>query len=80
MGTENSRSATPPGDIRMKIQALADNELPEQEIDDVLEAMRDSRVYVTSGSAESLHIDLELQSRETGLELFDPEAGAEMNP
>jgi len=42
MATENSREEGMPSDVRMKIQALADNELPEQEIDAVLQAIRDS--------------------------------------
>jgi hypothetical protein len=37
-------------------------------------------VYLTSENLDNLHINLELQSRETGLEVFDPEAGAEFQP
>ena len=46
----------------------------------LLETMRGSRVYLTSENLEDLHIILELQTRDTSLELFDPEAGSEFQP
>ena len=46
----------------------------------LLETMRSSRVYVTSENFEDLRVILELQTRDTSLELFDPEAGSGMTP
>lgn len=46
----------------------------------LLETMRGSRVYLTSENLDRLHIILELQTRDTSLEIFDPEAGAEFQP
>ncbi|MEX0876574.1 MAG: SPFH domain-containing protein [Phycisphaerales bacterium] len=44
----------------------------------LLEAMRESRVYLTPADLESLRIRLELQDRQAGTNVFDPEAGAEL--
>lgn len=51
---------------RMYFQALRD-------------AMKNARVYLTPASVESLHVRLELQDREVGTDVFDAEAGKELN-
>lgn len=45
MSTEENDSIMTPDEIALKIQALADNELPEQEIDAVLDAIQGSYEY-----------------------------------
>lgn len=44
----------------------------------LLEAMRESRVYLTPDDLASLKIRLELQDRQAGSDVFDAEAGAEL--
>jgi regulator of protease activity HflC (stomatin/prohibitin superfamily) len=48
--------------------------------DALLETMRSARVYLTSEQLDDLRVILELQTRDTSLELFDPEAGGDMSP
>ena len=45
-----------------------------------LEAIRDSRVYLTPADLGSLLVRMDLIDRERGADVFDPEAGAELNP
>ncbi|MBL4697261.1 MAG: hypothetical protein JKX70_00360 [Phycisphaerales bacterium] len=44
----------------------------------LLDAMKSSRVYLTPSDLESLRVRLELQDKQVGTEVFDAEAGAEM--
>jgi len=44
----------------------------------LLDAMRDSRVYLTPADLESLKVRLELQDKQVGTDVFDAEAGAEL--
>jgi len=48
--------------------------------DALLDTMLESRVYLTGENLEDLRVILELQTRDTSLELFDPEAGSDMSP
>jgi len=48
--------------------------------DALLETMAESRVYLTSEKLDRLRVILELQTRDTSIELFDPEAGSESQP
>lgn len=41
----------------------------------LLEAMRESRVYLTPGELESLKVRLELQDKKAGTTVFDAERG-----
>jgi regulator of protease activity HflC (stomatin/prohibitin superfamily) len=45
--------------------------------DALLAVMRDSRVYLTGERITQLNVNLNLEDRETNLELFDPEAGSD---
>ena len=45
--------------------------------DALLAVMRDSRVYLTGEQITQLNVNLNLEDRETNLELFDPEAGSD---
>ncbi len=44
----------------------------------LLEAMKESRVYLTPADLGSLKVRLELQDKQTGTDVFDPEAGEAM--
>ncbi len=44
-----------------------------------LEAIADARVYLVPSDLESLKVRIELQDREAGRDVFDPEAGKEFN-
>ncbi len=46
--------------------------------DALMEAMKESRVYLTPAQLESLKIRLELQDKKVGTDVFDAEAGAEL--
>jgi membrane protease subunit HflK len=46
--------------------------------DALLEAMRTARVYVTPGGLKDLHIRLELQDNDLGTDVFNENAGAEL--
>ncbi|USO00090.1 MAG: hypothetical protein H6810_05355 [Phycisphaeraceae bacterium] len=46
----------------------------------LLDIMRGSRVYLTSEQLTNLKINIELQTRDTGIDLFNPEAGSENQP
>jgi len=46
--------------------------------DALLEAMKDSRVYMTPADLRSLKVRLELQDTKVGTDVFDAEAGAEL--
>jgi regulator of protease activity HflC (stomatin/prohibitin superfamily) len=48
--------------------------------DALAEAMRDSRVFLTGEKLTDLRIILELQTRDTAIDVFDPEAGSEAQP
>ena len=41
----------------------------------LIEAMRESRVYLTPGELESLKVRLELQDKKAGTTVFDAERG-----
>ncbi len=43
--------------------------------DALAEVMRDSRVYLTGESIDQLNVNVKLETRDTNLEVFDPEAG-----
>jgi len=45
-----------------------------------LESIKDARVYLVSEQLESLLVRIELQDRDAGLDVFDPNAGKEYNP
>lgn len=47
--------------------------------DALLDAIEYSRVYLTPSDLESLHIRIDLMDNEAGTDVFDPEAGADMN-
>ncbi len=47
--------------------------------DALLDAIEQSRVYLTPSDLESLHIRIDLMDNEAGTDVFDPEAGADMN-
>lgn len=47
--------------------------------DALLDAIKNARVYLTPGDIESLHIRMDLMDQEAGSDVFDPEAGADMN-
>ncbi len=44
----------------------------------LLEAMKESRVYLTPSDLDSLKVRLELQDKQVGTDVFDPEAGEAM--
>ena len=44
--------------------------------DALLSAMRDSRVFLTAKDVEDLTVRLELMTRDTGVDVFDPEIGS----
>lgn len=46
----------------------------------LLDAMRDSRVFLTGELLSDLRINLELQTRDTSLEVFDSQSGSEFQP
>jgi len=48
--------------------------------DALVEAIKDSRVYLTPGDLRSLKIRMDLIDSERGADIFDPEAGRELNP
>lgn len=48
--------------------------------DALAEVMRDARVYLTSTDFEDLRVRLLLETRDTGVDIFDPEVGSAMQP
>lgn len=48
--------------------------------DSLRDVMRDSRVFLTGEKIDNLHIRLDLDSRQTNIDLFDAEAGANNLP
>jgi len=47
--------------------------------DALLDAIYDARVYLTPADLSSLHIRMDLMDQEAGTDVFDPEAGVDMN-
>jgi len=47
--------------------------------DALLDVIRDARVYLTPHDLESLRIRMDLIDQQRGADVFDPEAGADMN-
>lgn len=47
--------------------------------DALLDAIENARVYLTPSDLEALHIRIDLMDKEAGQDVFDPEAGADMN-
>jgi len=47
--------------------------------DALLDAIKDTRVYLTPGELKSLHVRIDLMDQEAGTDVFAPEAGVDMN-
>lgn len=76
--TERGRAVLLDGQLQA-YQASPSLYRSEAYFDALLDAIANARVYLTPSDLESLHVRIDLMDKEAGTDVFDPEAGADMN-